>query len=189
MPSNRMLMTVLTVGDTLAPLSGEDATITNTTAADSRSGAWASDETALLRLLPAAPDLLLLALVLHLGDGAEHLQAELAVGLLVDFQRALVLHDVARGGIDHDLAARAVGGVALERRHHLVGIVEIAIELLDDGEDGGHRVPSGRRHEVGVVVRPIGLVPGLDERPVGRIVEINGVAAHDDRADGGVTHG
>src|SRR6202035_1744694 len=59
--------------------------------------------------LPAAADLLLLALVLHLGDRAEHLEAELAVRLAVDLHGALVLDDVAGGGIDHDMAARAVG--------------------------------------------------------------------------------
>src|SRR6516225_2648372 len=63
-----------------------------------------------LLLLPAAADLLFLALVLHLGDRAQHFEAELAVGLLVDLHGALVLDDVARARIDHHCAARAVDG-------------------------------------------------------------------------------
>src|SRR5215471_1129135 len=93
--------------------------------------------------LPAAADLLLLALVLHLGDHAQHLEAELAVGLAVDLYGALVLDDVAGGGIDRDVAARAVGRSALERRDHLLAVVELAVELLDRVEDGVHRVPGG----------------------------------------------
>src|SRR4029077_1966809 len=77
------------------------------------------------RLLPrAAADLALLALVLHLRDGAEHLEAELAVGLAVDLHGALVLHDVAGGRIDRHLAARPVGRPALERADHLLAVVE-----------------------------------------------------------------
>src|SRR3974390_1609212 len=54
----------------------------------------------LLRLLGAAADLELLALVLHLRDRAEHFQAELAVRLAVDLHGALVLHHVAGRGSD-----------------------------------------------------------------------------------------
>src|SRR5882762_897097 len=97
----------------------------------------------LLRL-PAAADLLRLALVLDLGDRAQHLEAELAV--------------------------------------------ELAVELLDGVEDRMHRIPCGGRHEVRMVVGPIGVVPCLDELLVGSIVEIGRIMAHHDGADGGLAH-
>src|SRR5690349_13273352 len=76
---------------------------------------------ALLRL-GAAADFELLALVLHLRDGAEHLEAELAVRLAVDLHGALVLHHVAGRRIDRDMATRPVGRPALERRHDLLAV-------------------------------------------------------------------
>src|SRR5258707_11008988 len=123
----------------------------------------------LLRL-PAAADLLGFALVLDLRDRAQHLEAELAVGLAVDLHGALVLDHVAGVRIDRDPAARSVGAPALQGRDHLLAVVELAVELLDGVEDRMHRIPCGGRHEVRIAVRPIGVVPCLDELLVGRIV-------------------
>src|ERR1044071_3808695 len=79
----------------------------------------------------ATADFLLLALVLHGFRRAEDLHAELAVRLADDFHGVLVLHDVARGGVDHHRAARAVRLPALHRVDHLVALGNLAAELFD----------------------------------------------------------
>src|SRR6185437_7685842 len=113
---------------------------------------------------PATADLEDLALVLHRLDRAQHLLAELAVRLAIDFHRVLVLHDVARGRIDHDVTAWTVRRPTLERIDHLGAIVDLAVELFDRVEDGVHGVPACRRHEVRIGVRTVSLVPLFLER-------------------------
>src|SRR3569623_201304 len=112
---------------------------------------------------PAAADLEHLALVVHGLGGVQHLHAELAVRLADDFHGVFVLHDVAGVSIDADRTARPGRRPPLHRVDALGAVGRLTIDLLDCVEEGVHRVPGRRRHEVRIGVGAVSLVPLLDE--------------------------
>src|SRR6267378_7477338 len=114
--------------------------------------------------------LLLLQLFPGILHGGPH-RLDLDVGRLAadlaHLAQVLVLHDVARLGIDRNRAARTVRIlVGLEDLHRLVR-VELALLRLDRREDHVDAVPRGRGKEVRHLVGAVFLLPCGDERLVG----------------------
>ena len=100
----------------------------------------------------------------------------------------LVLHDVTRRRIDFHIAARTLARPGLQSVDELPGIVDLSVELLYGLEHFIHGIPRRSRHEIRVVVRAIGSMPGSDELLVGGIVEVVAVGSHYNRADRRVAH-
>src|SRR5262245_31698591 len=95
----------------------------------------------------ARRNLLRLAGILHVVDLADHLLGEAAI--LHDYLGEVLVHDnVARVGVDHDRAARAVEFPTLERVERGVRI-ELALGGLHSMHDRCHAVIAADRHEVG----------------------------------------
>src|SRR5207244_10383497 len=122
--------------------------------------------------------LLLLQLLPGILDGGAH-RLDLDVGELpvdlLHLAQVLVLHDVARLGIDGDRPARAVRILpVLEDLHGLLGI-ELALLLLDRLDDDGRAVVGARGDEIGRLARAILLLPGGDELLVRRTRGAGGI--------------
>src|SRR5882672_7552734 len=126
-----------------------------------------------------------LLLLLQLFPGILHRggdRLELDVGrLAADFAhlaQVLVLHDVARLGIDRNRAPGAVRAlVALEDLHRLVR-VELALLRLNRLEDHGGAVPRARGKEVRHFARAVFLLPCGDEGLVGGALGRRGIVVH-----------
>src|SRR5690348_9011186 len=120
--------------------------------------------------------------ILDHREGFEFDVGELAVDLL-DPADIDILNDVAGQRIDHERSTWAVGGlVVLEDLHRLIA-VELAVGLLDEVIDHRHAVPTLDGDEIGHVVGAVFLVPGGDERLVGRPRGGGRIAARTDHAE------
>src|SRR5688500_10385241 len=151
----------------------------------------ASLPTAETRSPSGGPPLLLPQLfpgVLHRGAERLELHVHQLAADLAHFAQVLGLDDVARLGIDRDRPARAVRELPALGDFHRAVRVELAFLLLDHLEDERGAVPRTDREEVRRLVRAVLLLPGRDERLVGRPVARRGPVEHGGHAERDVAH-
>src|SRR5256885_14856634 len=103
------------------------------------------------RIEPVMPDLFrwirFLPRIFYVRNGLEFDIGKFAVHVF-DTANINVLDDVARGGIDCDRAARAVGAFPIRKNLHRLVAVELALGLFDHLVDRGHAIPATDRKEI-----------------------------------------